>query len=59
MCVSCANILLNKFDPLKMLPSKHGGVAYMQLSCIDGTVEIVVHNPKIFLHVILVRLNVF
>ena len=35
MCVSCAKILLDKFDPVKMLPSNHGGVAYMQLSCID------------------------
>ena len=35
--VSCAKILLVKFDdPVKMVPSKHGGVAYMQLSCIDG-----------------------
>ena len=32
MCVSCAKILLVKFDPVKMVPSKHGGVAYMQLS---------------------------
>ena len=30
MCVSCAKNLLVKFDPVKMLPSKHGGVAYMQ-----------------------------
>ena len=29
MCVSCAKVLLNKFDPVKMLPSKHGGVAYI------------------------------
>ena len=36
MCVSCAKILLDKFDPVKMLPSKHGGIAYMQLNCIDG-----------------------
>ena len=36
MRVSCAKILLVKFDPVKMVPSKHGGVAYMQLSCIDG-----------------------
>ena len=32
MHVSCAKILLVKFDPVKMVPSKHGGVAYMQLS---------------------------
>ena len=32
MGVSCAKILLDKFDPVKMLLSKHGGVAYMQLS---------------------------
>ena len=31
MRVSCAKILLVKFDPVKMVPSKHGGVAYMQL----------------------------
>ena len=37
MRVSCAKILLVKFDPVKMVPSKHGGIiAYMQLSCIDG-----------------------
>ena len=36
MRVSCAKILLVKFDSVKMVPSKHGGVAYMQLSCIDG-----------------------
>ena len=36
MHVSCAKILLVKFDPVKMVSSKHGGVAYMQLSCIDG-----------------------
>ena len=35
MCVSCAKNLLIKFDPVKMLPSKHGGVAYMQLSYQD------------------------
>ena len=40
MCVSCAKNLLVKFDPVKMLPSKHRGVAYMQLSCIDGTQEV-------------------
>ena len=27
LCVSCAKNLLVKFDPVKMLPSKHGGVA--------------------------------
>ena len=32
MRVSCAKILLVKFDPVKMVPSKHGGVTYMQLS---------------------------
>ena len=32
MRVSCAKILLVKFDPVRMVPSKHGGVAYMQLS---------------------------
>ena len=32
MRFSCAKILLVKFDPVKMVPSKHGGVAYMQLS---------------------------
>ena len=31
MRVSCAKILLVKFDPVKMVPSKHGGVA-LQLS---------------------------
>ena len=31
MCVSGAKNLLVKFDPVQMLPSKHGGVAYMQL----------------------------
>ena len=37
MRVSCAKILLVKFDPVKMVQkSKHGGVTYMQLSCIDG-----------------------
>ena len=30
MFVSCAKILLVKFDPVKMLPSKHGSVVYMQ-----------------------------
>ena len=29
MCISCAKKLLFKFDPVKMLPSKHGGVTYM------------------------------
>ena len=29
MCVSCAKILLVKLDPVKMLPFKHGGVAYL------------------------------
>ena len=29
MCVSCAKNLLVEFDPVKMLPSKHGGVAYV------------------------------
>ena len=36
MRVNCAKILLVKFDPVKMVPSKHGGVAYMHLSFIDG-----------------------
>ena len=36
MRVSCTKILLVKFDPVKMVPSKHGSVAYMLLSCIDG-----------------------
>ena len=30
MCASCAKNLLVKFDPVKTLPSKHGGAAYMQ-----------------------------
>ena len=29
MCVSCAKNLLVKFDLVKMLPSEHGGVAYV------------------------------
>ena len=29
MCVSCVKNLLVKFDPVKMLPSKHEGVAYV------------------------------
>ena len=32
LCVSCAKILLVKFDPVKMVPSKHGGVAYCTCS---------------------------
>ena len=32
MRVSCAKILLVKFDPVKMVPSKHGGVAYMEVN---------------------------
>ena len=33
MCISCAKNLLVKFDPVKMLPSKHRGVADLR---IDG-----------------------
>ena len=33
MCISCAKNLLVKFDPVKMLPSIHGGVADLR---IDG-----------------------
>ena len=33
MCISFAKNLLVKFDPVIMLPSKHGGVAEF---CIDG-----------------------
>ena len=37
---ACVSVVLkfywSKFDPVKMVISKHGGVAYMQLSCIDG-----------------------
>ena len=43
---ACVSIVLkfywSNFILVKMLPSKHGGVAYMQLSCIDsvGTQEV-------------------